>query len=642
MKPYLLKSIYNPQYIEEYIKRRDEVKFDNNDIVDLLKSTHNMRVIDKYIKRRINYNFSKCNILELIIATNNTKYIERCIENRVEYGFVYKDIIELICSTHSSEMVEKYIQRVEEFKFNTYELIELIVSTNDSKYIDSCIKRSEKFGLNIYEIKQLICEIKDPKYLDDYIKNSEEFGLKTNEVVTMIKSTYDSKYIDKYIKKRKEYGFSKQEIMYLIEGVKDHRYLIQYIENRDELELKKKEVKEILKRIKDSKYINECIERKEEFGWDDKDIIILSLYAGNEEFISKLDEYNGPMVNLPENMTIGIEIENVGNASNDLFKIGLIKGWECKEDSTIKTITNEEGIEIVSPILTGDNKESTKQIGEICTVLKKLGQYANESCGGHIHIGADYLTNIQSWCNLIELWSNTEKILYIVSNKEGWLPRIRVSYYASPISKDLEEQINDGSINLEDENNLDNFKKKLMISQTDRRRGINFRNLVKGGKQTIEFRLSNGTEDAKTWIENINLFGGLVKAAEELFIIQQKDELERTKEEQEKLDCFENIRNKRYDEKETFEQLLQIVVSEENRECYRQRYKVNSEKLKSNQELERELKAKATNNSIKIHKKNIGKSVVKGEDRITREEFQITNEIIFRDVDKENENIERE
>ena len=38
---------------------------------------------------------------------------------------------------------------------------------------------------------------------------------------------------------------------------------------------------------------------------------------------------------------------------------------------------------------------------------------------GHIHIGADYLTDIDSWKNLIEIWGNTEEVLQETLNKLG-------------------------------------------------------------------------------------------------------------------------------------------------------------------------------------------------------------------------------
>ena len=123
----------------------------------------------------------------------------------------------------------------------------------------------------------------------------------------------------------------------------------------------------------------------------------------------------------------------------------------------------------------------------------------SDNCGGHIHIGTNYLTIEESWSNLGDIWGNTEKILYIISNEVGELPRYKVNQTAKPFSKVLEERLNDerGEVEKKD-------SKKFMINvQNERYYGINFKKF-----DTIEFRLSNGTLNANTWIDNINLFGG--------------------------------------------------------------------------------------------------------------------------------------
>ena len=133
-------------------------------------------------------------------------------------------------------------------------------------------------------------------------------------------------------------------------------------------------------------------------------------------------------------------------------------------------------------------------------------------CGGHIHIGADYLTKPESWKNLTEIWGNAENIMYAISNKSGDKPRYGVPQFARPISSNFEEILNKGTIDLKSEEDLKKFLKdaqKDKDGKIDRYYGINFAN-VGEDKNTIEFRLPNGTIDAKTWIENINLFGGII------------------------------------------------------------------------------------------------------------------------------------
>lgn len=80
-----------------------------------------------------------------------------------------------------------------------------------------------------------------------------------------------------------------------------------------------------------------------------------------------------------------------------------------------------EGLEAVSPIL-HDNPEDVKDVYVICKMLEGK-QSISDRCGGHIHIGSDYLTSKESYANLFEIVGNAEKILYIISNEEGVIPR---------------------------------------------------------------------------------------------------------------------------------------------------------------------------------------------------------------------------
>ena len=100
-------------------------------------------------------------------------------------------------------------------------------------------------------------------------------------------------------------------------------------------------------------------------------------------------------------------------------------------------------------------------------MLKKVEQYTNSSCGGHIHIGADYLTSVQAFNNLKELWTNNEKIFYIISNKEGELPREGIEAAAVPVSQEMESELEE-TIQIDDEDDLDNFKRNLAKKQKDR------------------------------------------------------------------------------------------------------------------------------------------------------------------------------
>lgn len=264
------------------------------------------------------------------------------------------------------------------------------------------------------------------------------------------------------------------------------------------------------------------------------------------------------------------------------------------------------------------------------------GQTVSERCGGHIHIGADYLTTEESWRNLIEIWGNSEEVLYIISNKDGEIPRDGVAEYAKPISSDFENILNRGTVDLQ---NKDDLKKFVKSAQDSRYYGINFNN-VGGSKDTIEFRLANGTIDAGTWIENINLFGGIVRTADDLAIIQSKSEEQRTDEERKKLECFEFIKKSGISEQEKLETLLAIVIPENDRDVYRKRYEINSKLIEQSPEIKEGITRNIAKSAITVNK--VGKKVFLGEDGITGQDYKQSAKIIERDLQRDNLDISLE
>ena len=92
------------------------------------------------------------------------------------------------------------------------------------------------------------------------------------------------------------------------------------------------------------------------------------------------------------------------------------------------------GIEVVSPILK-DNNEDIEDIYMVCNMLQEASQEIGSCCGGHVHIGSDYLTSTEAYINLYEIWGNTERIMYIISNEKGEIPRRKVRYYCSTYFK---------------------------------------------------------------------------------------------------------------------------------------------------------------------------------------------------------------
>ena len=266
------------------------------------------------------------------------------------------------------------------------------------------------------------------------------------------------------------------------------------------------------------------------------------------------------MLGLPKNMTIGMEIEAEGEYGELLpERIGY---WNVKQETSL-----DSGKECTSPIMY-DTDTYIYQIYKINEILSNMEMKITPKCAGHVHIGADYIKTEEGFKELLELWGNSEEIYYLISNKQGELPREGIKEYATPISVVFEKD--DFT-----EEKKDCFIEDAKEKQVDRYKSLNLLN-VNNGKNTIEFRLSNGTLDGNTWIENIRLYGRTVQIAQELGQIKEKIDkgIPINEEEKRKYALKEMLKDERpIDEK--MEILMEILFTEEESQVYRKRYELN-------------------------------------------------------------------
>ena len=161
-------------------------------------------------------------------------------------------------------------------------------------------------------------------------------------------------------------------------------------------------------------------------------------------------------------------------------------------------------------------------------------------------------------------------------NEQGQIPRTGINKFASPISARVNKFLENGTINIEDEENLDEFIKVLKGTQQENRYvGLNLLN-INNGKNTIEFRIPNGTINPDTWIENIRLFGRIVQISEKLAEIEKQTECS---EEDLKLLKLKEKLKEDIPEQDKLEVLLELLFSKEERQVYRERYNTNSKIL---------------------------------------------------------------
>ena len=601
-------------FIKEWIENWKEDKKRNSEIENPGNMSDLLKIVamkdHKYVKEFIEYNeeiLKECHIngdraVDLIKTVGDPEYIKECLGNveKMKALDINGDrAVDLIKTVEDPEYIKECLGNVEKMKaldINGDRAVDLIKTVGDPEYIKEYLENVEKMqALDIYggKVTELLTvEELEPKYIEEWLENIERMrALKIQDFIAADLIKEVEQKIPGYIKKCLEnvekmqaLNIQKSNTINLIRMVEKKepgyikKYIKKHIKNGKVNELESDFLIQVIIMTADAKFIDYC-----------KDSGVL-----NHKTIERLDRFTkiSPITLLGQ-MTIGVEIESEGLASREEIEkiIGNLlkeRTWELSSD-----ITLINGTEAISPILRKDT--ASHEIYTVCNALYSLGQETSERCGGHIHIGADYLTDLQDWKNLRNIWNNTEKILYIISNRKGEIPREEVLKYAKPISgKDESKQ---KTINLESESDLENFIAGIKKIQGDRFSAINYVNVGEEEKNTIEFRLPNGTLDPTTWIENINLFGGLVRVSHELSEIMLKSEEQRTEEEKKMLYNYEVIQTEQ-DERKVAEALIGLCVSQEQMQTYLDRYDENSELLEKTPEINNGLKCKINKNKI--------------------------------------------
>ena len=299
------------------------------------------------------------------------------------------------------------------------------------------------------------------------------------------------------------------------------------------------------------------------------------------------DTFDSSPIGLPKEMTIGLELEFGGKGALllkhcsydeiiqklDLFSDRfeeIISEWELKNEYTVKL-----GKELTSPKLK-DTEECWQSVDEICWFLQSIECEINENCGGHIHIGANILgCDDNMWQNLFVIWNEAEEIIYKMSNAENDVIRENALsedfMWAGSTSDRLQEILDNGNVHVNCEHDL------YMLAKLweDRDKSINLSNLGVGDciYNTIEFRLPNGTIDAKTLKENVTLYGSILAIC-----------VARGKTPEYKQEIFEHFSNRKIPEEEKAQAFMDLLFDdEETKQIFMRRfYSVKDEKIYEN------------------------------------------------------------
>ena len=255
----------------------------------------------------------------------------------------------------------------------------------------------------------------------------------------------------------------------------------------------------------------------------------------------------------------GLEIEVEG------INFKVIQNREVDQCGYLGTYdgTLINGVEVKTPILVNQYKD-LNELYYVFVMLYYGGFRASFRCGGHIHFDASYLKRKEEYLALFSIWKSCEEIFYLISNQEGEIPRKEVVNFACPLLKSFEE-FKEEDLNLNDED----FIFRLHSWQITKYNSVNLIHVC-NGMNTIEFRVSNGSNNFVTWMQNIGLFARLLMASKRAV-------------EEEKLWNLKELLKLDLKEEEKLEILLDLLFEEDKRkEVYRDRYYTNKELLDKN------------------------------------------------------------
>ncbi len=257
-----------------------------------------------------------------------------------------------------------------------------------------------------------------------------------------------------------------------------------------------------------------------------------------------------------------------------------------------ETLVGQGGAELVSPILY-DKKEDWQNIQEVCAHMQKYpGKHgdkvvADSKCGCHIHFDKrtlDGKTQEQSQAimqSFLRLWAESEEFIYKMCNhvndpiRQGSLTikahgihklaaKLQgIKGMAIPNGKRILQEIEQGTLKVSYKK-FGKLKRTLAKAKLDNRRyeGLNLTNLGNPDKNTIEFRISNGTLNPEIIKQNIFLYASLIQTARKSVLEPEKVQT-----------SLQEFYQTDVTEEEKANRLLKLLFeNEQDRNIYKQRW----------------------------------------------------------------------
>ena len=201
-------------------------------------------------------------------------------------------------------------------------------------------------------------------------------------------------------------------------------------------------------------------------------------------------------INLPSNVTFGVEIEYEGDSrvKTNKFIDKNLKDWISKDDGSLRS-----GGEVTSPIMK-DRVKYWQELKKVCEYLSKKGADTSHNAGGHVHIGANVLGyDVESWRVFLKLYTVYENVIFRFVYGDKISGRSGLLKYAPPTA-DFIYRLMPLINKAKSEHDIKNI---LLLLTKKRHVALNFDN-VGFRKNTFEFRSPNASTNAIIWQNNIN------------------------------------------------------------------------------------------------------------------------------------------
>lgn len=593
--------------LEEFKKRFVQLRIKNN--IGLSRLSDDKKI--DIIKNNDFYEMDSFYIAELVISINDHSKILELYKDEKLRKLLAQDMLYVLKNIDDDNMKWEIFQNYDEYGLDDFRRKMVIELMSSDIYKEKVINNWKEYGFIPYTVQGLVFSLNSDQKKKEIIDRAFELEIVdddysmsefvTNAIVEMKSDDYKKDIVENY----KKYYLNNYNLVHILRLMSDDNYKKDILNNYESYGLEKEDIAHIISSIYDEDYKKEIINNPSMYNLEQSDIFVIALSCNEGKYVKKIIEGikldNIKEIKLPKNMTIGVEIESEGMSYLDLYRKKLIKDWNAVEDGSLGC----NGVEFVSPILYSSSKSSS-DIYKVCNILQMSKQSITERCGGHIHIGASYLGyDVDAYKNLIEMFSNVENIMYIISNEKGDIPRDRILAFSEPISGKIESAIDAGSVSFDDLESVKAFANEINKIQKSRYSSINFDN-VGYGINTIEFRLANGSINPDVWIQNINLFGGIVKAAKDISLIKKKDIDNLTDDDKVKLLLFERLRDSKLSDEDKLNDFLSLVVSKEDKDIYIERYNTNKSLLEGTK-VQDDLTAEVTSSPVKVAKDDLEK-----------------------------------